>query len=1007
MLVSCALLNAAVAVGAGFGVKMVLAGTCRVSTCSTSSSLGELFTQAAAHPNYGVTEFQVASQRVPGVLPGSEPEAPVKPIKRARIDLPVGLSINPEAVPHCSMSAFESVEVVPGRGIFAESLCGPEAVVGEDTATVVVEPVKGLYADVPLHGVVYNLQRPEGVPAEFGVAISLAPLGPAYVGAYAHTLLEGGVSWHTEAGISPSGDFHEYFEIDPIGAEPPLLESRLLFDGNIGHGGFLTLPSECSGGQTTKIEAESYEGERATSEFTTPIGLTGCSEVPFAPEVLLEPSTSQSDAVDAATVRVLLPQNGSPDAINSSALKQAEVKLPEGMSLNPAAAAGLASCSEAQFEQHGGGPVSCPVGSRIGEAVIETPTLPPGALSGGVYVGEPVPGASPASGREYRIFIAAESKRYGVSVRLEGQVHANEATGQLTTVVLENPQVPFHEFVVALNDLAHTPLANPLSCGAATTAGGFLPYSDQSAITSASSVFTVDFDGHACPSPLPFAIAQGAGTAPDTTGISTAFTLQLSRPEGDQYLSSLSTALPQGLVALIPTVPLCAEAQADADSCPAASAIGTAAVTVGSGPEPYLLSGTVYLTGPVSGISVKALPNAPPTAPYGLLVLIDAEKVGPYDYGLIGTRAAIDVAPYSGRVIVSSTLPTIEGGVPLRLRSIRIAIDRPGFLVNPTGCETRFTETSLTSTFGGEAHLSTPFQTTGCEGLPFTPRIQASSSAHHTRKLGASLRVTLSQPAQQSNIRSISVTLPGKLPSRESTLKQACLEATFAANPLDCPTASVVGSAEVSTPTLPGTLSGPAYVVSEGDRAFPNLDLVLQGDGVTVVLVGNTNISGGITHASFPTLPDVPVHSFQLMLPTGPKSILAGNGRFCRAPMYMPTLIVAQNGRRIASKTRIQISGCPIEVTARRLERAHILISTVVPAAGEITAAGRYLKAVHRQAGKAGRARIEVPLDHTGLRLLALHHLLRVTVRLRFVPRKARQHASEAVVHATFTALRR
>lgn len=1001
IVVLVAFASAVDASAASFGVKVVLAGTCKVSTCSDSSSLSELFTQAAGHPNYGITDFKVASVHVPGA-PGTEPEAPVKPIKRARVDLPVGLSINPEAVPRCSMADFTSAEAVPGKEIFAPSLCTPETVVGKDLVTVVVEPAEGVYADVPLEGVVYNLQRPEGVPAEFGVAVSLAPLG--YVGLYAHTLLEGGVSWHAEAGVSPSGDYHEYFKINHIGAEPPLLESRLEFNGNIGTGGFLTLPSECDGGQSTQIEAESYEGEVARSTFTTPIGATGCNAVPFAPEVKLEPSTSQSDAADAATVRVIVPQNSDPNAINSSALKSAEVRLPEGMSLNPAAAAGLEACSDAQFEQHGGGAVTCPAGSRIGAAQIETPTLPPGALAGSVYVGEPLTGASPSSGSEYRIFIDAESKRYGVSVRLEGRVHANESTGQLSTLVTENPQTSFHEFVVELNDAAHAPLANPLLCGAANTSASLVPYSAPASTATAGSAFTVNFNGGACASPLPFGIAQSASASPTTGGANTSFTLDLTRPEGNQYLSSVSTTLPEGLIATIPTVPQCTEAQANAKSCPAASAIGTATVTLGSGPKPYALSGTVYLTGPVAGVSVKAFPQAPPSAPYGLLVLVNAEKVGPYDYGVIATRAAIDIDPHTARVIVSGTLPTIEGGVPLRMRSLTIYITHPNFMVNPTSCAQLVTDTSLTSTLAGAATLATPFQATGCEALSFTPQLRAYSSARHTRKLGASLQVTISQPAHEANIKAVSVTLPAKLPSRESTLKQACLEATFAADPLSCPVASKVGNARVNTPALPGTLSGPVYIVSHGSRAYPDLDIVLQGDGVTVILTGQTNIRKGITHTKFLTLPDVPIASLVLTLPVGAKSILAGNGSFCRHPMYMPTVIVAQNGRRLTQKTRIQMRGCPIEVLRRRVEGNRVLLVVKVPAAGRIAAGGKYLMTMHRRVRKAGRFRIAVPLTRRGIALLTSRHVLSVRVRVRFVAKHARGRPSQTFVRARFTA---
>ena len=61
------------------------------------------------------------------------------------------------------------------------------------------------------------------------------------------------------------------------------------------------------------------------------------------------------------------------------------------------------------------------------------------------------------------------------------------------------------------------------------------------------------------------------------------------------------------------------------------------------------------------------------------------------------------------------------------------------------------------------------------------------------------------------------------------------------------------------TPILPVALTGPAIFVSHGGEAFPSLTMVLQGDGVTIELVGTTFISkAGITSTTFKTVPDQP-----------------------------------------------------------------------------------------------------------------------------------------------------
>src|ERR1019366_8225535 len=86
----------------------------------------------------------------------------------------------------------------------------------------------------------------------------------------------------------------------------------------------------------------------------------------------------------------------------------------------------------------------------------------------------------------------------------------------------------------------------------------------------------------------------------------TAFTVNLERQDGEQYLSHVSTTLPSGLVGAIPKVAQCSEALANVGNCEPASAIGTANVTAGSGSKPLFLKGTAYLTGPYNG------------APYGM-----------------------------------------------------------------------------------------------------------------------------------------------------------------------------------------------------------------------------------------------------------------------------------------------------------------------------------------------------------------------------------------------------
>jgi hypothetical protein len=912
------LLVAASAHAAGFGVSKWEAGTCTNQEC-TDETPSLFYTQAAGHPSFGITDFRFQSEESEG-FDGKKVYRPIGHVKDVRVDLPSGLAVNPEAVPACSEAEIEA----------EKSLCPPGSKVGEDEATGTVEANEAVLKllglpKLPLGQTstpvtvterfpVYNVQRRPGEAARFGVEVNSPTIELLELQSVVY--LEGGLSWFHEAeapggessGVA-AGDYHEYFKIRDIPSSPELVESKLIFWGRphehnpaAPDRSFITLPSACNGPQTTFLHVDSYEAEGDFLAYgnRTPVGASGCESLAFAPGIGQRPETTRSDAPDGGEIDVHVPQGTEqPAKPNTPDLLESKVTLPEGMTLNPSAANGLQACSDAQFKLGSDEPIECPAGSVIGAVSVDAPGIPNGSLTGSVYVGTPK-SDQPASGQEYRILVAAEAPAYGVGVRLEGRTSADPATGRLTSTFSNLPPVPFEDFVLKLKGGGAAPLANPLACGPALTSASLLPYSGEPPATPFGP-FTVDFDGKggACPSPLPFSVSEGTSASSTAAGSHTSFTLTLAREQGEQYISTISTTMPEGLIGEIPAAARCSEAEVATRSCPTDSRIGSASATVGSGSSPFRLpAGPVYLTGPYGG------------APFGLAVFTDATKIGPFDYGVITTRARIEIDPYTARVTVASSLPTIVGGAPIRLRSLGVTVDRPGFLIDPTSCAPLTTDTTLSSTFGASGGVASPFQATGCGSLRFRPTFRVFTKARTSRRFGASLRVSVSERPGDANIRSVAVMLPRKLVARLSTLKLACPAGTFAAAPLSCPHDSTVGEVSASTPALPGTLRGPAIVVSHGGAAFPDLDLVLRGDGVTVVLVGNTNIKGGYTHSSFASLPDVPIHAFELRLPIGPHSALSGNGRLCKGGLFMPTTITAQNGKRRFQRTRIHVAGC-------------------------------------------------------------------------------------------------
>jgi len=501
------------------------------------------------------------------------------------------------------------------------------------------------------------------------------------------------------------------------------------------------------------------------------------------------------------------------------------------------------------------------------------------------------------------MFIQAEGS--GVVLKLAGNVSVDPATGRLTATFKNTPQQPFDDLKVQLKEGARAPLANPPVCGAYTTTSDLTPWSTPFTpdATPASS-----FEVGGCGDPGRFAPSFVAGTVNPQAGAFSPFTLSFSRQDSDQPFSGLTATLPPGLVAKLAGVPLCPDANASAGTCPASSQVGTVTTGAGPGSHPFFLPGRVYLTGPYRG------------APYGLAVEVPA-VAGPFNLGTVVVRQSLQIDVHDAHVsAVSDPFPTILDGIPLQLRAVNVTIDRPSFVINPTSCDPMQVAATFTSTQGASARASSRFQAAGCADLGFAPTFTVITRAHTSKRDGASLEVKVTSGPGQANIGKVKVDLPGQLPSRLTTLQKACTENVFNANPATCPEGSFVGSATAVTPLLDHQLTGPAILVSHGGASFPDLVILLQGDGITLQLDGQTDIKHGITSSSFASVPDAPISTFDLTLPESPHSALGAIASLCAHPLLMPTKITGQNGAVIKRTTRIAVTGCPRK---RHVHRTH------------------------------------------------------------------------------------
>jgi uncharacterized repeat protein (TIGR01451 family) len=874
-----------------------------------SDASGTIDTQAGDRPLAMTMAFDF-----PQELFNNKPTSPVRIPKAIRIALPPGLTGSVLAAPQCKI-----IEVV-------SQTCPSRSRIGTLLANFNESGLVAGAGAIPL----YNVVPERGYPAEFGAFVPRVQK-PVFLYVTARTRSDYGLDV-TVPDIPAAGEltnsvasiFGDPGEMDGIGPSPQAL---------------LTNQSACAP-FTTTIAAESWEGSNRLAPLAeAPAGsITGCALLQFKPELMLTPEGGSATVGEPSgyTTELRVPQSQSGvEGLATPDVKNVTVELPPGLSLNPAAADGLVACPaegpqginitgplssepgpNGGVEEPRSTPGHCALASQVGTVEARTPALAE-PLDGHVYVAQPGCGDSGQAacseqdaldGNLFGLYMELEGS--GIIIKLHGTVSANPATGQLTASFRQLPQQPVSDLKLTLKGGPRAPLANPQTCGEAETLADITPWSTPETPDAHP---TTAFDVSGCEGGaggIPFSPAFSAGTANPSAGAFSDFSVTISRKDREQDIGGVQVTTPPGLVGMLSSVTLCGEPAASTGTCAPNSQIGVASAGAGAG-APYWVSGPVYLTGPYKG------------APFGLSMVVPA-KAGPFNLGVVTVRAAVTVDPTTAQITVTSDpLPQIIDGVPLRLQTINVDVNRPGFMFNPTSCASHQLTGTIASAQGTVEKVSDPFTTSGCRSLGFKPKFTAATSGKVSRTNGTSFdaKVTMSEGPGTGNavFAYAKVDLPKQLPSRLSTLQKACLARTFEANPAACPAGSVIGVVRASTPVLPVQLTGPVYFVSHGGEAFPSLVAVLQGDGVRVNLTATTFISkAGVTSSTFANIPDVPVTSFELYLPAGPHSALTGNGNLCKSSLVMPTRFVAQNGAEFKQRTKITVTGCPKTKTATK-----------------------------------------------------------------------------------------
>ena len=859
--------------------------------------------QAGSHPYQFTTSFELNTE----LSPKGEPIPAGSDVKDVEVVLPPGFVGDPTASSQCTAQQFNETE--------------PFEPVNKCPAGSVVGVIDGLAENIRFSEPVYALRPPPGMPAEFGfqveglsfyieTALGPGPISPIIARLRNLSEIKRPIASRLTLWGTPADPSHDRLR----GHCLAFVTGASLGSCTAGQETkpFLRLPTQCENPLATTMLFDTWDSPGSwLSEGSTSPPPEGCAALSFNPTISVVPQTTVADSPSGLRVDVHLPQATSPDVLGTADLRDASVILPEGLTVNPSSAVGLASCSLAQIGLGSTLPPQCPDASKIGSVEVKTPLLDH-PVPGSVYLAAQ---AENPFGSLIAIYLAAVDPQSGVVLKLAGKVTPDGETGQLITTFDENPQLPFEDLIVELFGGQRGPLRTPSFCGTYTTNTDLRPWSAPAsgpdATPSDSFDVTTAPGGGACAgdeAALPHHPTFSAGTAVPLAGSYSSILTRLSREDGSQQLGRLNVTLPRGIVAKLAGVPYCSEgaiatatarsnpgeggAEVASPSCPAASRVGTVSVEAGAGSMPLRVTGGAYLAGPYKGAPISLVVDTPAVA-------------GPFDLGVVVVRVALRVDPETAQVTaVSDPFPTVLHGIPLDLRSVSVAIDREQFGLNPTSCDPSAVAAEAVSVAGQAALLSNRFQVGGCGGLKFAPRLSLRLKGSSRRAGFPALTATLRTGKGEANLRRASVALPHTEFLAQSHINTICTRVQFAADA--CPAGSVYGRARAITPLLDQPLEGPVYLRSSS-HPLPDLVLALHGQ-LDIDLVGRIDSHNGGIRTTFSAVPDAPVTKFVLRMRGGKKSLLENSRNLCAAPARATVKMDAQNGKTHDFRPKLHIN---------------------------------------------------------------------------------------------------
>jgi hypothetical protein len=860
---------------------------------------------------------------------------PVKNPRSIIADLPAGLIVNPEATPvRCTEVQLETIFV--GEG------CPDGAAVG--IAHITWTPFSGTttgFASPTLTQPVYNMVSPQGHPAEFafntaGIGIPIHLLGKVRsdgdYGLSSETLDIPGFGNMSGVGIDLWGDPSDPSHDARRGNCGNIQTLELTCPVTRTSTAFLTMPTACSGPLKTEFSANSWQDPAnfvsATSEAQTdagdPVSVTDCEKLSFNPKTETTLSTDQGETGTALDLNVDFPNDGlvNPTAIAESMTEKVVVTLPDGVTINPSVGEGLGFCTPAQYAKEGNFTVDgegCPGDSKIGTLELETPLLAKEKIAGSVYLAQQDDPSTTQHGAEnpfdtdVALYMVLRSAKLGILVKQPIKVIPDPRAGQLVATLEDIPQLPFSHFNFHFKEGARAALISPVACGKYTTEAKFYPSSAPNSPKTANSSFeiTKGVNGGPCPSGglPPFNPEFQAGSVNNNAKAYSPFNMRLIRHDGDQDMTKFSAVLPPGVLGKLAGISKCSDAaiaqaktktgrqELASPSCPAGSAIGRTYAGAGVGDSLTYVGGKLYLGGPYNGDPLSVISITPALA-------------GPFDAGTVVVREALTLNPVTAEVEVdgahSDPIPHILKGIVLKVRDLRVYVDKPDFILNPTSCERSSAKATLFGAYRNvfdpsddvPVSLSTPYQAASCASLAFKPKLALELHGGTKRGDHPALKATVTARNADANIGDAVVTLPSSAFLDQAHIRTICTRVQYAANGGaggGCPKAAQYGYARAFTPLLDEPVEGPVYLRSSSHK-LPDLVAALHGI-VDVDIVGRIDSYKGGIRSSFETVPDAPVSKFILNMQGGKKGLVVNSRNLCAATNKADAALTGQNGK--------------------------------------------------------------------------------------------------------------